>query len=225
MTVIKLDHIVRGGELLHRTKGTIATRSVNMVKAPTRQFVHSDTHCSLWSGYTKKQINSMVAVIHKQESRHKVPKSVLREVLERMQFTLHSTRGTPHGASRLVQAMPAWLVKTRRAPSRHSRDATVYGQTTTAMHKLSTPPSPSSHAGLSTDCLDSMDPSPRRFSLRSLASLSRLATSPPLPKCEAVWRLSLRTAAAAMRDSTPAVSCSLFSLPRRMHRRSSSVVV
>ena len=49
---------------------------------------------------------------------------------------------TPHGASRLVQAMSAWLVKTRRAPSRHSRHARVYGHTTTAVHKLSTPPSP-----------------------------------------------------------------------------------
>ena len=42
-------------------------------------------------------------------------------------------------ASRLVQAMSAWLVKTRRAPSLHSRDARVYGHTTTAMHKQSTP--------------------------------------------------------------------------------------
>ena len=57
-----------------------------------------------------------------------------------MQFTLHATRRTPHGASRLVQAMSAWLVKTRRAPSRHSRDPRVYGHTTTAMNKLSTPP-------------------------------------------------------------------------------------
>ena len=57
-----------------------------------------------------------------------------------MQFTLRATRRTPHGASRLVQAMPAWLVKTRRAPFWHSRDARVYGRTTTAMHKLSTPP-------------------------------------------------------------------------------------
>ena len=32
------------------------------------------------------------------------------------------------------------VVKTRQAPSRHSRDARVYGHTTTAMHKLSTPP-------------------------------------------------------------------------------------
>ena len=71
-----------------------------------------------------------------------MPKSVLRAVLGRMQFTLHATRRTPHGASRLVQAMSAWLVKTRRAPSRHSRDAKVYGHTTTAVHKLNTPPRP-----------------------------------------------------------------------------------
>ena len=56
-----------------------------------------------------------------------------------MQFTLHATRRTPHGASRLVQAMSACLVTTRRAPSRHSRDARVYGHTTTAMHELNVP--------------------------------------------------------------------------------------
>ena len=82
------------------------------------------------------------AAIHKRESRHKVPKPVLRAVLGRMQFTLHATRRTPHGASsRLVQANACpWSMKTRRAPSRHSRDARVYSHTTTAMHKLSTPP-------------------------------------------------------------------------------------
>ena len=47
-----------------------------------------------------------------------------------MQFTLHATRRALHGALRLVQAMPAWLVKIRRAPSRHSTDARVYGLTT-----------------------------------------------------------------------------------------------
>ena len=65
-----------------------------------------------------------------------------------MQFTLHTTRRKPHGASRLVQTMPAWVVKTLRAPSRNSRDARVYGHTTTAMHKLSTPPPPSSPLSL-----------------------------------------------------------------------------
>ena len=36
---------------------------------------------------------------------HKVPKSVLRAVLAKMQFTLHATRRTPHGDSHWVQAM------------------------------------------------------------------------------------------------------------------------
>ena len=40
----------------------------------------------------------------------------------------------------LVQAMSAWSVKTRRAPSRHCTDIRVYGRTTTAMHDMSTPP-------------------------------------------------------------------------------------
>ena len=69
-----------------------------------------------------------------------MPKSVLQAVFGRIQFTLHATRRTPHGALRLVQAMSAWLVNTRSAPSRHGRDARVYGRTTTAKHKLSTPP-------------------------------------------------------------------------------------
>ena len=80
--------------------------------------------------------------MHKQESRHKVPKSVLRAVLGRMQFILHATRRTPLGASRLAHAMSDWLRKIRRAPSPHGRDAMVYGHTTTATHKLSTPPPP-----------------------------------------------------------------------------------
>ena len=59
-------------------------------------------------------------------------------------LTLHATRPTPHGASRLVQAMSAWSVKTRRAPPRHCRDARVYGHTTTAMYDNEcTPPPPS----------------------------------------------------------------------------------
>ena len=69
-----------------------------------------------------------------------MPKSVLRAILGRTQFTLHATRRTSHGASRSVQAMSAWLVKTRRAPSRHGRDTRVYGHTTTAMHRVHPPP-------------------------------------------------------------------------------------
>ena len=37
-----------------------------------------------------------------------------------MQLTLHVTRRTHHGASRVVLAMSSWSVKTRPAPSRHS---------------------------------------------------------------------------------------------------------
>ena len=57
-----------------------------------------------------------------------------------MQSTVHATRRTPRGASCLVQAKSAWLVKTRRAPSRHSRHVRVDDHKTTVMHKLSTPP-------------------------------------------------------------------------------------
>ena len=60
--------------------------------------------------------------------------SASQAVLSWMQLTLHATRRTPHGASRLVLAMYAWLVTTGRAPSGHCRDAWVYGHTTTAMH-------------------------------------------------------------------------------------------
>lgn len=71
--------------------------------------------------------------------------------------------------------------------------------------------------------LDSTESSPRRLSLRSLASLSRLATSPPLPKWDAVARFFLSTAAAAISESTLAVSCSRSSFPRRMLSSSSSI--
>ena len=52
-----------------------------------------------------------------------------------MQLTPHATRRTAHGASRLVQAMPAWSLKTRHAQSRPYRDARVYGHSTTAMNE------------------------------------------------------------------------------------------
>ena len=57
-----------------------------------------------------------------------------------MQLTLHATRRTSHGASCLVLAMSAWSLKTRRVPSRHCRDARVYGHATTGMHDICTPP-------------------------------------------------------------------------------------
>ena len=50
--------------------------------------------------------------------------------------TIHATRRTRDGASRLVHAMSALSVKTPRAPFRHCRDVRVYGHTTTAMQDM-----------------------------------------------------------------------------------------
>ena len=82
------------------------------------------------------------AVIPKQDHMHKVRKSVLRPVNGWMLLTSHGTRRTPHGASRMVQAKPAWLGETRRSPSRRSCDTRVCDHATTVMHKLSTRPPP-----------------------------------------------------------------------------------
>ena len=57
------------------------------------------------------------------------------------QLTVYAIRRTPHGASRLVHAMSAWSMKTRRAPSRHCRDARVNGPMDyTAVHGAMLPP-------------------------------------------------------------------------------------
>ena len=92
------------------------------------------------SGHARKATRSCEAAIHVQDSTHKVRKSASQVVLGRMQLTLRATRRTPRGTLRLVHAMPAWSVKTRRAPSRHCRDARVNGHKTTAMHEMSTRP-------------------------------------------------------------------------------------
>ena len=84
------------------------------------------------SGYARKHINSFDTVTHIKESPPE------KTVISRMQLTIHATRPT-HGASRLVQTMSAWCVKTLRAPSRHCRDARVYVQTTTATHGMRIP--------------------------------------------------------------------------------------
>ena len=75
-----------------------------------------------------------------QRRTHKVRKSASQVVLIRMQLTLHATRRTPHGASRLAHAMSAWSVNSRRASSPHCRMrvSIPYGHTTTATHETST---------------------------------------------------------------------------------------
>ena len=61
-------------------------------------------------------------------------KCAFQVVLSSIKLTLHATRRTPHGVSRLVHAMPAWSVKTRHAPSQHCRmrGSIPYRHTTTA---------------------------------------------------------------------------------------------
>ena len=144
---------MRGGEPQLRTRGMIASHSVNnMVRHPRGSYIIIPIAVS-GVATPENKVQLIDAVIHKQESRRKVQKSALRAVLGRMQFTLHATP-TPHGASRLVQAMSAWLAKTRRAPSRHCRDAMVCGHATTAMHKLGTPlpPPPNCLVGENPTC-------------------------------------------------------------------------
>ena len=68
-----------------------------------------------------------------------------RRFLVGCSFNLHATRRTPHGASRLVHALSGWLVKTRRAPPRHYRDARIYGLEATPRMTMGSPrhPTPS----------------------------------------------------------------------------------
>ena len=80
--------------------------SVYMVRHP-RGGLHSTkyTHCCLWK-VPHQKTNRFIRRCHPYAR-----KSASRAVLSRMQLTLHATRPTPHGASRLVLAMSAWSVK------------------------------------------------------------------------------------------------------------------
>ena len=85
-------------------------------------------------------INYVEDITHVQQSTHEVPKSASQTVFSKVLLTLHATHRTPDGASRLLDAMFAWSVKTRRAPSRIRRDASVYSHMTTGMHDNEYPP-------------------------------------------------------------------------------------
>ena len=75
---------------------------------------------------------------------------------------------TPHGASRLVQAMSAWSAKTRPSPSRIVGMRGSYGHTTTAMHDMSTRP----------PLLEMQNPDIRREMRRKKTSDRSRATTP-----------------------------------------------
>ena len=99
-----------------------------MVSHPTRQS-HGIHIAVSGSGHTTKHLNELDA--YHQYARNFVSKAVFM----RTQLILTCDwRNTSRFASRLMQASSAWSVKTRRAPSRHCRDARVYRHTTTAMH-------------------------------------------------------------------------------------------
>ena len=65
-------------------------------------------------------------------------KSASNADLSRVQPARHATSPTLHSGVRLVQAMSAWSVKTRRTPIRRCWDVRVYGHTTTTVHDVST---------------------------------------------------------------------------------------
>ena len=112
----------------HKENDRIGSRTGSVYGKASMRQLHRNPIAVSGSGHTGKKINSFDAAIHMQES----PPS--QAVLRRMQLTLHATRRTTHGSSRLVLAMSAWSAKIRRNPPRHCRDARVYGHTTTAMH-------------------------------------------------------------------------------------------
>ena len=121
----------------------IASRNRNMVRRPRGSFIVV-TPIAV-SGVATPENKETHWRCHPQcnKNGHTVPNFVLQRNLEGcsspfMRFADHLT-ALP---SRLVQAMSAWLVKSRRAPSRLGRDARVYDHTTTTMYKLSTLPHP-----------------------------------------------------------------------------------
>ena len=69
----------------------------------------------------------------------------------------------------------AWLVKPRRAPPRHCRDARVYGHTTTAIHDNECIPCPPRH------CRDARVYGQTTTAMHEIEYISPLEYTPPLP--------------------------------------------
>ena len=135
----RVRSFVRGGGPLLRTRGMIGSSSVHGM-APTWQLhIARNPSAVSGSGHTRKQT---IRRCHPYRR-----KSDSQAVLSTIQLTIHATRRTPHGASRLALVMSACSVKTRRAPSWHCRDARVYGcllYTSPSPRDLSTSRMPSS---------------------------------------------------------------------------------
>ena len=121
--MVELDHLC-GVENLYPAQGELAyfevSRSVYMARHPRGIFAVYPLLC-LWKWPHQKKIHFTLSGVCKKFAR--------RALLSRMLLALHATRRTPHCASRLVQAMPAWSVKARRAMPRHCGDPWACGHT------------------------------------------------------------------------------------------------
>ena len=101
--VIELDSIVRGEEPKLRTRGMIASRSVNMVSRPRGGYI-----------VIRFAVSGVATPENRyhpqQEIRHEVPKSIFRAVHGRMQFTLHMPLAEHLSAFRACckQCPPGW---------------------------------------------------------------------------------------------------------------------
>ena len=132
---IEVDHIVRGGEPEVRTRGMVASRSVNVVRHPRGSYrVILFAGSEVATGHTRKQSSSLAlpSIGKKVGTRCRSPS--YERFLEGCNSPL--LRLADH-----LTAFRAWckqclpgLVKTRRAPSRHSKDARVYGHSTDYGH-------------------------------------------------------------------------------------------
>ena len=119
---------MQGGEFLLRTKGIHASRSV-YGKAPMMQLhIMSLLSPEDLSGHNGNYTNSLKLSF--------VCKSASQAVFSNMQPNVYATRSTFDGVPRLVQPTDTRSVRTRRAPSRHCKDARVYGDTTTTKHDI-----------------------------------------------------------------------------------------
>ena len=98
-------------------KGSDRITSCEYGKAPTRQ-LHSNTHCCLWSGHTRKQSNSLaLSSISKKWAQG----AEVRLTSGSWKYAVHPSCDSPNTSRRFaLGASNAWLVKTRRASSQHS---------------------------------------------------------------------------------------------------------
>ena len=105
---VEVDDTVHNGKPFRAR--VVTSRSAHMGAAPKRRLL-SIPIAGSGSGHTRKQPNSFEAVIHIHESTPKVRTSSSQVVLSKMQLTIHATRRTPYGPSRLVHAMSTWSGK------------------------------------------------------------------------------------------------------------------